>query len=96
MYYREAAARYKESVNVPLMLVGGIRSLEVSEKLVCDELADFVSLCRPLIREPNLITRWESGDTKPATCISCNGCFGPGMKGEGVKCILETKNASVG
>lgn len=92
VYYREAAARYKERVSVPLMLVGGIRSFEVSEKLVRDELADFVSLCRPLIREPNLINRWKSGDTKPATCISCNGCFGPGIKGVGVKCILETNN----
>lgn len=92
VYYREAAARYKERVKVPLMLVGGIRSLEVAEKLLGDELADFVSLCRPLIREPNLINRWKSGDTKPATCISCNGCFGPGIKGGGVKCILETNN----
>lgn len=91
VYYREAAARYKKTINVPLMLVGGIRTLEVSEKLVCDELADYVSLCRPLIREPNLINCWKSGDTKSATCISCNGCFGPGLKGEGVKCILESK-----
>ena len=91
-YYREAGVRYNERVKVPLMLVGGIRSLEVAEKLVVDELADFVSLCRPLIREPNLINRWKSGDTKPATCISCNGCFGPGIKGGGVKCIQETNN----
>ena len=77
---------------MPLMLVGGIRSLEVAEKLVGDELADYVSLCRPLIREPNLINRWKSGETKPATCISCNGCFGPGINGGGVKCTQEINN----
>ncbi len=34
VFYREAAARYKEKIGVPLMLVGGIRSFEVAEKLV--------------------------------------------------------------
>jgi 2,4-dienoyl-CoA reductase-like NADH-dependent reductase (Old Yellow Enzyme family) len=90
VYYREAAARFKERIGVPLILVGGIRSFEVAQKVVGDRLADYVSICRPLIREPDLIKRWKSGDLKPATCISCNGCFGPGFKGDGVHCIMAT------
>lgn len=89
VYYKEAATRYKEKIGVPLLLVGGIRSLEVAEKLVNDGVADFISICRPLIREPNLIERWKSGDARPATCIYCDGCFGPGLKGEGVKCVIK-------
>ncbi len=89
VYYKHAAARYKEKISVPLMLVGGIHSPEVSGKLVTDALADYVSLCRPLIREPSLISRWRSGDTKPGTCKYCNGCFRPGIKGEGVHCIFK-------
>jgi len=91
VYYKEAAARFKESIGVPLMLVGGIRSLEESEQLLHAGLADYISICRPLIREPDLVNRWKSGDTKPATCISCNGCFGPGLKGAGVHCAFEGK-----
>lgn len=89
VYYKDAAALYKEKINVPLMLVGGIRSLEVSSALVNDGLADYVSLCRPLIREPNLIKRWKEGDYAPAACIYCNGCFGPGLNGKGVHCIID-------
>jgi len=89
VYYKDAAARYKEKIAVPLLLVGGIRSLEVADKLVNDGMADFISICRPLIREPNLIERWKSGDTRPATCKYCDGCFGPGLKGEGVHCIFD-------
>jgi 2,4-dienoyl-CoA reductase-like NADH-dependent reductase (Old Yellow Enzyme family) len=89
VYYKEAAARYKEKIDVPLMLVGGIRSSEVAEQIVRDGLADYISMSRPLIREPDLIKRWKSGDTKPAACISCNGCFGAGFKGEGVHCAFE-------
>jgi 2,4-dienoyl-CoA reductase-like NADH-dependent reductase (Old Yellow Enzyme family) len=89
VYYIEAAGRYKERIGVPLLLVGGIRSPEQTEAIFRARLADYVSICRPLIREPDLIKRWKSGDTKPAACISCSGCFAPGLKGEGVHCVFE-------
>ena len=34
LYFKEAAALYKEKIKTPLMLVGGIRSLTVAEKAV--------------------------------------------------------------
>jgi 2,4-dienoyl-CoA reductase-like NADH-dependent reductase (Old Yellow Enzyme family) len=89
VFYREAAMRYKEKIGVPLMLVGGIRSFEVAEKLVSDGATDYISLSRPLIREPGLVNRWKSGNLGKATCISDNACFGPTLKGEGLYCIRE-------
>ncbi|HIJ55730.1 MAG TPA: NADH:flavin oxidoreductase [Deltaproteobacteria bacterium] len=91
LYFKEAAKLYKEKIKVPLMLVGGIRSLNVAEKVVDEGLADYVSLCRPLIREPHLIRRWKSGDIKRATCISCNECFKPVRAGKGLYCVAEAK-----
>ena len=91
LYFKEAARLYKEKIKVPLMLVGGIRSLSVAEKVVDEGLADYVSLCRPLIREPHLIRRWKSGDIKKATCISCNECFKPVRAGKGLYCVAEAK-----
>ncbi|MBO5575774.1 MAG: hypothetical protein J5956_05690 [Ruminococcus sp.] len=32
-------------------------------------------MSRPLIREPDLIDRWQSGDCSPAKCVSCNMCY---------------------
>ena len=87
LYWLEAAKRYKSSVNVPLMLVGGIRSLEVAEELVADGVADYVSLCRPFLRQPDLVNRWKAGERTEADCISCNACFGPGIQGQGVRCV---------
>jgi len=89
VYYRDAAKLYKEKITIPLILVGGIRSYEVSKELIEKGLADYISLCRPLIREPGLIKRWQSGDTKRATCISCNRCFEPIRAGKGIYCVLE-------
>lgn len=91
-FYRAAAKRYKERITVPLMLVGGIRSYEVSERLVDEGTADYISLCRPLIREPHLINRWKQGDTRKATCLSDNLCFKPTRAGQGLYCVVEKRS----
>ncbi|MDX2431540.1 MAG: FIST N-terminal domain-containing protein [Bacteroides sp.] len=87
VYYREAAKRFKETIKIPLILVGGIRSFETADDLVKTGIADYVSLCRPLIREPGLIKRWKSGDLRKSECTSSSACFQPGMEGKGVHCV---------
>jgi len=87
VYYREAAEKFKEKIKIPLMLVGGIRSFETADELVKTGTADFISLCRPLIREPDLIKRWKSGDLRKSECTSSSACFQPGMEGKGVYCV---------
>lgn len=91
VYYCDAANLYKEKITVPLILVGGIRSYEVANELVEKELADYISLCRPLIREPDLIKRWKRGNTERAACIYCNKCFEPTRAGKGIYCVIENQ-----
>jgi 2,4-dienoyl-CoA reductase-like NADH-dependent reductase (Old Yellow Enzyme family) len=85
-FFRERAAAVKKVVNIPVIAVGGIRSLEMAENIVESGDADLISMCRPFIREPDLIARWQRGDTKPATCISCNRCFTVIARGEPLEC----------
>jgi 2,4-dienoyl-CoA reductase-like NADH-dependent reductase (Old Yellow Enzyme family) len=33
---------------------------------------------------------------RKAACISDNGCFGPGMAGEGIYCVVEKKERNKG
>jgi len=73
-YFLPWAKRLKEAITVPLLLVGGIRSREVAEEILNGGWADFISLSRPLIREPNLPRQWQSGRTQKADCISCGQC----------------------
>ena len=91
VFYREAARRYKEKINVPLALVGGIRSYEVADKLVKEGVTDYISMSRPLIRETGLINRWRSGDHGRSACKSDNACFIPAMKGKGIYCVTREK-----
>jgi 2,4-dienoyl-CoA reductase-like NADH-dependent reductase (Old Yellow Enzyme family) len=90
-YFMEDAHAFKRQINIPLILVGGIRSFEVAERLLEDGVADYISMSRPFIREPGLINRWRAGDRRKAECISDNLCFRPGLKGEGIYCVVEKR-----
>ena len=88
-YLAELAGRFKETVDLPIITVGGLRSPDVIERILSQGLADYAAFCRPLIREPHLINRWERGDKAKATCISCNGCFETAAEGLGVTCKVD-------
>jgi len=68
-----------------------MRSFKVAGDLVEDGVADYISLSRPLIREPHLINRWKSGDLNRAECKSCNMCFRTGMTENGIYCEMKDK-----
>ena len=74
-YFRTYARALKEQVSIPVVLVGGHRTPDVMAEILEAGDADFISMSRPLIREPGLIKRWKNGDTEKAKCISCNQCF---------------------
>jgi 2,4-dienoyl-CoA reductase-like NADH-dependent reductase (Old Yellow Enzyme family) len=90
-YFQNEARTFKGQLNVPLILVGGNRSFQVAERLVNGGVADYISICRPLFREPGLVNRWKSGDLSKATCVSDNMCFMPAMKGKGIYCLTDEK-----
>ena len=94
VYYREAAKVYKQKISIPLILVGGIRSYEVAERLVRGGMTDYISLSRPLICEPGLVKRWREGDRRKSDCVSDNACFAPGLNGIGVYCVTMAKKRS--
>lgn len=94
VYYRDAAVRYKQTVSIPLILPGGIRSYSVAKGLVDEGVTDYVSMSRPLIREPGLINRWKAGDTGKATCLTDNQCLTPLRSGQGLYCVVERGKAN--
>jgi 2,4-dienoyl-CoA reductase-like NADH-dependent reductase (Old Yellow Enzyme family) len=87
-YFLSIAKALKKQVDIPVMLVGGLRTPEVLEKALQDGAADLLSLCRPLIREPGLVGRWKQGDRTKATCVSCNTCFTSWMFAP-LRCFLD-------
>ena len=88
-YNLHLAVRIKNTVSCPVMVVGGLRSFDVTEGIIRRGEADYAALSRPFIREPDLPRRWQGGDETHARCISCNGCFKPGLKQGGIYCVVE-------
>jgi len=88
-YNLPLAKKIKTAVNCPIMVVGGFRSFSVVKDVIDGSHADYVSLARPFIREPGLVKRWQEGDLARARCISCNGCFRPGMREGGIACVID-------
>jgi 2,4-dienoyl-CoA reductase-like NADH-dependent reductase (Old Yellow Enzyme family) len=73
-YFLKYAERL--ALNVPVILVGGNRNIERLEEIIQHGKVNFIALCRPLIREPDLPNRWLEGrGGKTAQCISCNSCI---------------------
>jgi 2,4-dienoyl-CoA reductase-like NADH-dependent reductase (Old Yellow Enzyme family) len=73
--YAEKAAKELQG-QTDIGVVGGWRSATEMEEFLNTAPVSFISMCRPLLRQPDLPNRWRRGDTEPATCISCSRCFG--------------------
>jgi hypothetical protein len=88
-FFETAARLFRGKIPVPLILTGGIRSYGTARRLVEEGTVDFIALCRPFIREPDLAHRWASGDHGDAACLSCNNCVEELKQGRGLRCRPE-------
>lgn len=73
-YFAESAAKIAKEVEVPVVLVGGLRSPSVMEWLLRETDIECFAMSRPFLAEPQLVKRWKSGDKSKARCLSCNQC----------------------
>ena len=85
-FFQNEARAFKKQLQIPLILVGGIRSFPTARRLLEEGTADFIALCRSFIREPDLIKRWQRGDRQKASCLSCNNCVEQLKQGGGLAC----------
>ncbi|MEE9912204.1 MAG: NADH:flavin oxidoreductase [Deltaproteobacteria bacterium] len=92
-YYKEDAQYFKGKIGVPLILVGGFRSLGVAEKFLQDGICDFIAMSRPFICEPDLINRWQTGKQASSSCQSDNQCYLPVRAGKGLYCLTQLREA---
>ena len=73
-YFREKALRFRSTLGLPLMLLGGINTRGTMEQAMADGF-EFVAMGRALLREPDLVDRLASGAAAEGLCIHCNRCM---------------------
>jgi 2,4-dienoyl-CoA reductase-like NADH-dependent reductase (Old Yellow Enzyme family) len=84
-YFLPLAREARPLTPLPILLVGGFRSRSVMEAVLADGVADYVSLCRPLISEPDLPNQFRLGLKDKSRCLSANNCW-PEEEGVGIAC----------
>jgi 2,4-dienoyl-CoA reductase-like NADH-dependent reductase (Old Yellow Enzyme family) len=84
-YNVEAATRIKEQVTIPVIAVGGIRKLQDIKNIIGENKADYVSMCRPFIIEPDIVSKFISGKQDESRCIDCGFCV-MGLAAGPLKC----------
>ncbi len=92
-YFLPYAEKVKPTLKIPLILVGGIRTPETAERILETGAADFISMARPFLREPDLPNKWLSGRRVVAQCSSCNRCGGEEDRGNKAKCYARLKSS---
>jgi 2,4-dienoyl-CoA reductase-like NADH-dependent reductase (Old Yellow Enzyme family) len=84
-YFLPYARQFLDALSLPLILLGGVNRLETVEAAVAEGFS-FVAMARALLREPDLIGRWEKGTGASGLCIHCNKCM-PTIY-SGTRCVL--------
>ena len=86
-FYTEPLKGVRGNCSIPLILTGGIRNIDDLTAALHDG-ADLVGISRPLICEPDFVTRLEKDRGYKSRCISCNKCFTL-YKEKGKHCVFH-------
>ena len=89
-FYYEIGKKLADILNIPVIVTGGARDLDNLNEILNNSKIEYFGIARPLICEPDLITRLKNGSTKKPKCVSCNTCLRNAIN-KSVECILNKK-----
>lgn len=85
-YFATAARQFRETLRMPLILLGGINRLATVDTALQDGF-EFVAMARALLREPDLVNRFERGTRATGLCVHCMKCM-PTVY-TGTRCVVR-------
>jgi len=87
----EMAGTIKQEINIPVIFVGQINTVEDIEKLRAEFPSDYIAVGRALIADPDFIGKYQGkikGVISP--CLACaEGCLGGVKSGQGLQCLVN-------
>lgn len=85
LFNLDSAERIKKQVNIPIIVVGGIKKFVDIKNIIENNKCDFVSMSRPFIIEPDIVNKFKEGRQTESKCINCNYCL-IGVEERPLKC----------
>ncbi len=84
-FFGSYGARLARMIDAPVIVTGGWRDPRKAERYLAETSVAAIGMSRPLICEPDLPSKWESGALYPSRCTSCNHC----AKSPGIPCVFN-------
>jgi 2,4-dienoyl-CoA reductase-like NADH-dependent reductase (Old Yellow Enzyme family) len=84
-FFLPYARQFREALSMPLIYLGGVNRIDTAQAALAEGF-DFVAMGRALLREPDLVNTWQSGERDEGLCVHCNKCM-PTIY-SGTRCVL--------
>lgn len=85
LYFLPLAREIRRAVNMPLVLLGGIKSRGDLDTAM-QEGFELAAMGRALIHDPSLVARYAVGTASESGCVPCNQCVAEMERAGGVCC----------
>ena len=91
--FAEVTAHLKGEVSIPLITTNRINMPDVAEKILAEGQADMVSMARPFLADPELVSKSAAGRADEInTCIACNqACLDHTFSGKLTSCLVNPR-----
>lgn len=87
------ARRFRQAVDLPLCLLGGITRRDTMDAAIDDEGFQLVAMGRALLYDPDHVRRLAAAEVDGSGCTHCNRCIVE-MERSGARCVVEHAPAS--
>jgi 2,4-dienoyl-CoA reductase (NADPH2) len=86
-------ARLRPEVGIPVITSNRINTPELGEQILCDGLADMISMARPFLADPDFVVKAATGRrAEIAPCIACNqACLDHTFSGKLTSCLVNPR-----
>ena len=91
-FFLAEARQFRDALDLPLILLGGINQRETMERAVGEEGFALVAMARALLRDPMLPRKLEAEQATEGLCIHCNKCM-PTIY-SGTRCVVREAAAA--
>lgn len=87
-FFLPEARQFRDALDLPLVLLGGINKRETMDRAVEQEGFAFVAMARALLRDPGLPDKLRAQTATEGLCVHCNKCM-PTIY-SGTRCVVRS------
>ena len=86
------ARAIREAVEVPVIASNRINTVSLADAVIAAGDADFVSLARPFLADPEIVAKSRPAGSRPVNvCIACNQCIDNSIFDRRVSCVVNPR-----